>query len=119
MSEDDWIHLFEAHLTPLYRTVSRRVGGQRDLAEDVVQESWLRAVRTWQRDGVPDDPAAWLRTVAANLTRNHYRRPRPRTDAALAERAAPDEGTSADRERVDALHRGLARLRPDLAALLC
>ncbi|RKN51351.1 RNA polymerase sigma factor [Micromonospora endolithica] len=34
-------------------------------AEDAVQDALLDAVRVWTRDGVPEHPAGWLRTVAA------------------------------------------------------
>lgn len=35
-----------------------------DLAEDCVQDAFERALRSWPADGVPDNPAAWLTTVA-------------------------------------------------------
>ncbi|WP_433177829.1 RNA polymerase sigma factor [Actinoallomurus sp. CA-150999] len=41
-----------------------RVTGSVDLAEDAVQDAVVRALETWPRDGVPDDPRAWL-VVAA------------------------------------------------------
>ncbi|MGC5167938.1 RNA polymerase sigma factor [Luteimicrobium sp. DT211] len=34
-------------------------------AEDAVQEALAAASRTWRADGVPDDPKAWLITVAS------------------------------------------------------
>ena len=34
------------------------------LAEDTAQEALLAASRTWPYDGVPDNPSAWLHTVA-------------------------------------------------------
>ena len=37
------------------------------LAEDVVQESLVRALRTWPYTGVPQNPAAWLTQTAKNL----------------------------------------------------
>jgi RNA polymerase sigma-70 factor (ECF subfamily) len=58
----------------LYGYASRRCGGQRELAEDVTQEVWLRAVREWRRKGEPDKPLAWLTTVARNLILNDLRR---------------------------------------------
>src|SRR6202000_3480280 len=61
-------------ITSLYAFASRRCGGDRELAEDVTQETWLRAVREWNRTGVPDVPIAWLTTVARNLILNHQRR---------------------------------------------
>jgi RNA polymerase sigma-70 factor (ECF subfamily) len=35
-----------------------------DLAEEGLAEAFARAARHWPRDGVPDDPAAWLHTAA-------------------------------------------------------
>lgn len=36
--------MYRQTIRPLYAYVSRRCGGDRALAEDVVQETWLRAV---------------------------------------------------------------------------
>ena len=44
------------------------------LAEDVVQESLVRALRTWPYAGVPKNPAAWLTQTAKNLALDLIRR---------------------------------------------
>jgi RNA polymerase sigma factor (sigma-70 family) len=44
------------------------------LAEDVVQESLVRALRTWPYTGVPKNPAAWLTQTAKNLALDVIRR---------------------------------------------
>lgn len=127
MTEDDWIDLCRAHMPGLYRSVSRRVGADRALAEDLTQEAWLRALTAWSREGVARDPDAWLLTVATNLLRNHFRRLPMRTDVALD--ACPsnegegdgegDEAESAARsERAARVQSGLSRLRPGQAELL-
>ena len=41
--------------------------GDLDLAEDVLSEALARAAERWPLDGEPDQPAAWLTTVARNL----------------------------------------------------
>jgi RNA polymerase sigma factor (sigma-70 family) len=41
-----------------------RVTGSVDLAEDAAQDAVLRALHTWPRDGVPDNPRAWLLVTA-------------------------------------------------------
>ena len=64
-------------IDPLYRYVSRNCGGDRTLAEDVTQETWLRAVREWRKKGPPDQPIAWLTTVARNILVSYDRRKRP------------------------------------------
>ena len=44
------------------------------LAEEVVQEALLKALRRWPFQGVPDNPAAWLHQVARNLALDRLRR---------------------------------------------
>jgi RNA polymerase sigma-70 factor, ECF subfamily len=41
--------------------------GDLDLAEDVLAEALARAAERWPREGEPEQPAAWLTTVARNL----------------------------------------------------
>ena len=36
------------------------------LAEDATQDAFAAAITAWQRDGIPDRPAAWLTTAARN-----------------------------------------------------
>jgi RNA polymerase sigma-70 factor (ECF subfamily) len=45
-------------------TITRRLGGDLALAEDVVQDAFLAAAVEWDRRGVPDRPGAWLTTTA-------------------------------------------------------
>ena len=86
--------LFHAHAGPLLGYVQRLLGDDRPQAEDIVQETLVRA---W-RQGDRLDPATarrWLFTVARNLAADRYRtrqsRPREVSDAPLASLAAPDE----------------------------
>jgi RNA polymerase sigma-70 factor (ECF subfamily) len=74
ITEERLRRIYADTLGALYGYASRRCGGERELAEDVTQEVWLRAVRDWRRTGLPDNPLAWLTTVAHNLILNHFRR---------------------------------------------
>src|SRR5688500_2368227 len=76
-SEDDIRRIYRDTMDDLYEFVSRRCDGDRELAEDVTQETWLRAVKSWSVDGVPDVPIAWLKTVASRLLINLRRRQAP------------------------------------------
>jgi RNA polymerase sigma factor (sigma-70 family) len=76
-------------LTPqVLGTIVRRFR-QFDACEDAVQEALLAAAVQWPKDGVPDNPRAWLVTVAsrrmADIVRSEQaRRRREDTTAALA-----------------------------------
>lgn len=71
------LRAYRETLRPLYAYVSRHVGGDRTLAEDLVQDVWMRAIRAWMRDGLPREPLAWLLTSAHHAVVSHYRRTRP------------------------------------------
>jgi RNA polymerase sigma-70 factor (ECF subfamily) len=115
-SEDSIRRIYRATLDDFYGVVSRRCDGDRDLTEDVVQETWLRAVRAWQIDGIPEKPMAWLTTVASRILANHFRRRRPeRFDEAVHDLSGVD--LAERRERRSLIERALARL-PALQARL-
>lgn len=48
--------------------------GDFDAAEDVWQDALSKAAEVWPRDGVPENPGAWLTTVARNRARDVLRR---------------------------------------------
>lgn len=51
-----------------------RVTGDFDLAEEAVQEAFITAMQRWQRDGVPENPAAWITVTARNRAIDRIRR---------------------------------------------
>src|SRR6185295_8278026 len=113
------LDVYRKTIGPLYSAVSRRCGGERALAEDIVQETWLRAVDSWRRQGIPDVPAAWLATVARNLLANHFRRRRMvPLDGLPDEPPAPPAVADEASEIAAVIARGLAGLPPAEAGLL-
>lgn len=50
-----------------------RITGDLQMAEDVVQDSFLAALDRWSLAGVPGRPGAWLMTVCRNRARNALR----------------------------------------------
>ena len=61
-----------------------RWSGDLTVAEDAVQEACAEALRTWPRDGVPDNPGGWLITVGRNRARDRLRRESARPGKELA-----------------------------------
>jgi RNA polymerase sigma-70 factor (ECF subfamily) len=51
-----------------------RTTGDWDLAEECTQDAFTRALERWPRDGVPDNPGAWLTTTARNRALDRLRR---------------------------------------------
>jgi len=122
MEETRLISTYRECVTPLYSYISRRCGGDRVLAEDVTQEAWLRAVESWKKKGFPDNPLAWLKTVARNLLLNYLRKtPHISLDSLPPdwERRFLENGDGRDDvECVATVCWGLARLRRKQSSLI-
>jgi RNA polymerase sigma-70 factor, ECF subfamily len=80
-----------------------RCGGRRDRADEIVQETWLTAVRTIRRfDPVRGSFAAWLCGLAANVLRRQFRQQdRRRKREQNAARAGGVTSQPADHEQHD------------------
>ncbi|MEE6175412.1 RNA polymerase sigma factor [Mycobacterium sp. 050134] len=61
-----------------------RWSGDLTVAEDAVQEACAEALRSWPRDGPPENPGGWLVTVARNRARDRLRRESARPGKELA-----------------------------------
>ena len=53
-----------------------RILGDFDLAEEAVQEAFVIALERWPRDGLPDNPGAWIVRTARNRAIDRLRRER-------------------------------------------
>ena len=112
--------LHDEHATALWSFSLRLVGHDRARAEDVTQETMLRA---WRHKSVLDSPRpavrSWLFTVARNIVIDEWRTKRAQNEMAVAE--VPDEGTD---DRTDQLllswvvADALTRLSPEHRAVL-
>jgi RNA polymerase sigma-70 factor, ECF subfamily len=59
------------HLDMLYN-LARRLAASRQEAEDLVQETYVRALRGWRRHP-PEQVRPWLATICLNTARSAYR----------------------------------------------
>ncbi len=57
-----------------------RVLGDFDLAEEAVQDAFMRALEVWPADGIPANPGAWITTTARNRAIDRLRRRRTLTE---------------------------------------
>jgi RNA polymerase sigma-70 factor (ECF subfamily) len=71
----DFDDLYTAHFVPL-TTQLYAYFGDRQEAQDVVQEAFCRALAGWHTVSQYEDPVAWVRRVAWNLATSNVRRAR-------------------------------------------
>lgn len=112
-----WEAIARSHMEPIFRLAYLILGDAAD-AEDVAQETFIRAYSALERFDEARPLRPWLLSIAANLARNR-RRGLGRYWAAL-QRAfrenpepyhpPPERAVAADARR---LHAAVARLRPD------
>src|SRR5262245_49410843 len=94
MAEDRFDGIVAAHHAEIYRYLLR-VTGRPAEADDLSQETFLRAYRAHHALPLDANVRAWLFAIATNLTRNHFRsekRRRAAHDAMRAEPGGPDTG---------------------------
>lgn len=71
--------LFRRESPRLISVLTRILGAHNlELAEDVLQEAFVAALRDWSDGGMPDNPSAWLLTTARNRAIDAIRRERTR-----------------------------------------
>lgn len=67
--------LFRTEYRNLVAVLCYKFGLQHiEIAEDIVSDTFLTATETWSLKGIPDNPKAWLYTVAKNKTQNYLKR---------------------------------------------
>jgi RNA polymerase sigma-70 factor (ECF subfamily) len=72
---------FQEERAAVLATLIRHVGDMQ-LAEDAVQDAFAAAVKSWQRDGVPANPGAWITVAARRRAIDRLRRNRSLSDRA-------------------------------------
>ena len=68
-------HLFRHETGKMIAVLTRLFGIHNlSMAEDVVQDAFVKAVQTWKFNALPDNPSAWLMQVAKNKALDILRR---------------------------------------------
>jgi len=116
---EEFERLVEVHTSRLFRLV-RRFASDRGEAEVLVQETWLRAWRSYDRVDIGRPIFPWLARIAVNVARDRWRRRSPFDFADLGGEAETREedlpGPEPAMEKaqmLDRLARGVAQLRPE------
>jgi RNA polymerase sigma-70 factor (ECF subfamily) len=106
MTEQQWLKIYRETIHPLYGYTAKRTNGMRELTEDIIQESYLRALDSWNRKTVPDSPLAWLQRVARNLLIDFLRQ--KKWDAKVDLDLKPEQGNRTSEDQIRSLELFLA-----------
>jgi len=75
MEHDVLTRLFRSEFSKMVAVISRSFGLEHlETAEDIVSETFMLATENWQKNGIPENPQAWLYTVAKNKTHRYFKR---------------------------------------------
>jgi RNA polymerase sigma factor (sigma-70 family) len=76
MQETELIpHLFRTEYRKIVSVLCRLFGIEHiEIAEDIVSDTFLLASELWGLKGLPENPTAWLYTVAKNKTKDYLKR---------------------------------------------
>jgi len=68
-------HLFKTEYRKIISVLCKLFGIVHiEIAEDITNDTFLLATETWGLKGVPQNPTAWLYTVAKNKTKDYFKR---------------------------------------------
>jgi RNA polymerase sigma-70 factor (ECF subfamily) len=68
-------HLFRTEYRKIVVVLGKLFGfAHIEIAEDITSDTFLQASETWGLKGIPENPAAWLYTVAKNKAKDYLKR---------------------------------------------
>lgn len=67
-------HLFRLEYSKMTAVLCRHFGLKHiEIAEDIASDTFLKATEIWAINGIPDNPTAWLYTVAKNKAKDYFK----------------------------------------------
>jgi predicted RNA polymerase sigma factor len=68
-------HLFRTEYRKIVSVLCKRFGFEQiEIAEDIASDTFMTAAQTWGISGLPQNPSAWLYSVAKNKAKNCWQR---------------------------------------------
>lgn len=115
MSKRAFSQFYKANLDRIYRYVLFRVGRNQALAEDLVSEIFMKALKNFHKFDPNISQSAWIYRIARNHLANHFRDSKPEADIDdIAFVLAGDDGRETFAQTGDQirLHEALDQLAP-------
>jgi len=118
-TDEEFEHFFLAQYDVVLKLLVLTTG-DRERATDATQEAFIKAYTKWSKIRRYDSPAAWVRRVAINLSRDSFRsdlRRRRREESAQVDAPTTDTDLHADDAIAVDLLRQLPRRQREIATL--
>jgi RNA polymerase sigma-70 factor (ECF subfamily) len=118
-TDEEFEHFFLAQYDVVLKLLVLTTG-DRERATDATQEAFIKAYTKWSKIRRYDSPAAWVRRVAINLSRDSFRsdlRRRRREESAQVDAPTTDTDLHADDASAVDLLRQLPRRQREIATL--
>lgn len=83
MIKQNFQKFYQTHFDKIYRFVFFRVGGNKELTEDLVSEIFIKALKNFNNYKEEKSKSAWIFTIARNHLANHFRDSGKRVEISL------------------------------------
>jgi RNA polymerase sigma-70 factor (ECF subfamily) len=118
LTEDQFIAAYQSSIENLYSFVHHKTKGNRQLTQDIIQETYLRALQAWRQKGLPQSPDAWLIKVARNLFVSHLRKTGPEILTGNSTEGTTQPVDLTKIEQIQFTRRALSKIRKGYARLI-
>jgi RNA polymerase sigma-70 factor, ECF subfamily len=122
MEKQTFAAFYDLHFRKIYRFVFFRVGGNREHAEDLTHDIFLKALEAFDRYDPSISGSAWIYTIARNHIINQAAKNRPQADLEDVENSLWDtqdwESVMAIRHDEGRLMKALGQIPQDEADLI-
>lgn len=88
-----------------------------EIAEDITNDTFLLASETWGLKGVPENPTAWLYTVAKNRTKDYLRRHKTFSEKIVAD--VKQRQNQSEEFEVDLSHKNITDSQLQMIFAIC
>jgi RNA polymerase sigma-70 factor (ECF subfamily) len=80
MEKHEFARFYKTHFERIYKFVYFRVGGRKEVAQDLTQDVFLKAFQAFDRYDPAISQSSWIYTIARNHVINHHAKTKPGVD---------------------------------------
>lgn len=113
MQKSDFKHFYNKHFDRVYRFVFFRVKMNKDVAEDLTSEIFMKALEHFATYDPERSQTAWIMTIARNRVMNHWRDQKIHSDiddVAFCLEGSDGVQDAQSRDDAEQVHRALQKL---------